>query len=290
MESRKGHSGQNSRGREGDAVRRRSRELFEWMLQRQKARAEAKKQRSLETARRRKAANAQKKAKKQKPERPKPEKQKRKKRKPKPAPPIAAKANPVAAPPKKLTIDNLSWEIYALIDPRTGTVHYVGATMNLRLRFRSHCDTSKHEGSRKTEWVRDLKACGLLPEVLVLQSGKGVGNAADAERKWIKHFRGLQPALTNVMNGGYSPIRSGQPGPAQFAKPPKVWEVIGDMAWEVIDGEAVGFDTWTVTLFDLVRSIERLIDRSVALRKARESQAIARANLPGFEEVYPCRE
>jgi GIY-YIG catalytic domain len=80
------------------------------------------------------------------------------------------------------------WHVYALKDPRGGCVRYVGITFNLDQRLKKHL--TGRQNVRKTEWITSLSECGLVPEMMILESGcGGVSEQSDCERKWIKHFR-----------------------------------------------------------------------------------------------------
>jgi predicted GIY-YIG superfamily endonuclease len=78
--------------------------------------------------------------------------------------------------------------IYALAEPKTGVVRYVGRTQNLPERYAQHC-----RGTHCTAaWVRTLEA---RPVLVVLQTISAPAYVdADVlsracETKWIKRFR-----------------------------------------------------------------------------------------------------
>lgn len=97
--------------------------------------------------------------------------------------------------------DNLPqdiYAIYALIDPRTGGIRYVGLTVAPRRRLLEHL-RSRHAHSAKLAWLEELDNEGLVPIMRILETGINLEREAlDAERKWITHFLGLGAALTNA--------------------------------------------------------------------------------------------
>ena len=76
--------------------------------------------------------------------------------------------------------------IYALKDPRNGIVKYVGRTSNIKTRYRKHLSSKK--SLQKDIWIGELKACGLEPEVIILEKVDR-RHVIKSEMKWIKHYR-----------------------------------------------------------------------------------------------------
>lgn len=88
--------------------------------------------------------------------------------------------------------------IYALVDPRTNDVRYVGKTVEPERRHRRHCERPGNDGLR--HWVWKLAGKGLAPTMVIL------GRCEDqeweaAERAWIACFR-LNGRLYNIHEGG----------------------------------------------------------------------------------------
>lgn len=89
--------------------------------------------------------------------------------------------------------------IYALVDPRDGSVRYVGKTKSVKHRLKNH----KNENGclRKNRWIALLKSFGLVPEIIVLEEVfESVWQ--DKEKWWIKHHKDLGCDLTNLTSGG----------------------------------------------------------------------------------------
>lgn len=81
-----------------------------------------------------------------------------------------------------------SWEIYALADPRTGEVRYVGVThRGSARRLVEHLSRARKGGRTHRDcWIRSLLSAGVSPTMAVIEVGNGVGWQS-AERKWIAH-------------------------------------------------------------------------------------------------------
>lgn len=95
-------------------------------------------------------------------------------------------------------MDQRPWEIYALLDPRTEAVRYVGWSFDSKRRLKGHLrDKSK---THKACWIRSLLALGLEPKMTILETG--TGNWASQERWWIAKSRFYGADLTNATDGG----------------------------------------------------------------------------------------
>lgn len=100
-------------------------------------------------------------------------------------------------------VANRTTYIYALLDPRTGEVRYVGKTVNIAERLYGHkhdavCHRSK---THNCTWIRSLLAAGYEPEVVILEEVDS-DSWAEAEAKWIAHYRSLGARLNNHTDGG----------------------------------------------------------------------------------------
>jgi group I intron endonuclease len=89
--------------------------------------------------------------------------------------------------------------IYALYDPRDGTLRYVGKSKNLARRMKNHRNEKGER--RKNRWFRLLISLGLEPKIAVLEQ---VPETTWQEREcwWIKHFRENGCDLLNHTDGG----------------------------------------------------------------------------------------
>lgn len=98
--------------------------------------------------------------------------------------------------------DERPWHIYVLKEPDTFAVRYVGWTIDLRRRLRDHTKPSRVCGHQhRDKWLASLIERGLNPVMEVVETGTSTG-WADAERKWIAHYRNDGADLTNHTDGG----------------------------------------------------------------------------------------
>lgn len=79
--------------------------------------------------------------------------------------------------------------IYALKDPRTDAIRYVGQARYPDIRYRDHC-TGPGPSRDFSQWKLDLRALGLVPIMVILEVTT-TEHADDREWHWI------QWALTN---------------------------------------------------------------------------------------------
>ncbi len=92
--------------------------------------------------------------------------------------------------------------IYALCEPETGEVRYIGKAVDLQRRLWKHY-TPIHLApeTHKNRWLRQVLARGLKPGVLVLERVEG-RPWQEAEREWIARYREAGAKLTNILDGG----------------------------------------------------------------------------------------
>ncbi len=95
--------------------------------------------------------------------------------------------------------------IYALSDPETGEVRYVGKTMNMQARHKGH--RNEKSETHKCHWIAALKRKGLNP---IIEELERIENSSErewhqAERFWISYLRFLGCRLCNILKGGHGP-------------------------------------------------------------------------------------
>lgn len=95
-------------------------------------------------------------------------------------------------------------EIYALRDPHTGEVRYIGKANCSRRRLVSHARDSQHRNTPVYVWWRALRAQGKSPVLEVLDAAVTEETWATRERELIAQHR-LTAALLNVSPGGNAP-------------------------------------------------------------------------------------
>lgn len=92
--------------------------------------------------------------------------------------------------------------IYALCEPGTRTVRYIGKTDKPKARIRQHC--LERSSKRKTHlgcWLRSLRSCGKKPEMVVLREVP-YDQWELAEERYIRLARGCGMRLVNETDGG----------------------------------------------------------------------------------------
>lgn len=94
--------------------------------------------------------------------------------------------------------------IYGLIDPRDGQLRYVGKSTNglERPRHHSYPSVLLVEKTYKANWLRQLLAEGLKPDIEVLEVHETAESLSEAEQHFIAYFRFVGCRLTNLTIGG----------------------------------------------------------------------------------------
>lgn len=90
----------------------------------------------------------------------------------------------------------MSYSIYALSDPNTGIVHYVGISRNTQRRYREHCRCSGLNLQKNT-WIQQLLQQNQQPTLSIIEGGLSHDIAREREKVWIHHYLDLGLPLTN---------------------------------------------------------------------------------------------
>jgi hypothetical protein len=103
-----------------------------------------------------------------------------------------------------MDLDKL-YKIYALLEPNTELVRYVGLTKkSLKERLRKHLN-EKLRGKKATykyNWIQSLKEKGLKPEIILLEDNLNLEEANEKEIVYIKTFKSFGAKLVNISIGG----------------------------------------------------------------------------------------
>lgn len=91
--------------------------------------------------------------------------------------------------------------IYALADPDTQEVRYIGKADNPQKRLKRHIAQYEPKATHKSNWIRSLLDQGKTPALLVLEEAPRE-SWQECERKWITHYKGKGARLTNTTAGG----------------------------------------------------------------------------------------
>lgn len=95
--------------------------------------------------------------------------------------------------------------IYALVDPRTSIVRYVGASQKPKKRIQP----ARHvKGKNKRAWCFDLESEGLRPVLRILEEVPEGDDWEPREKFWIASFDGLLNESTGGSRGAVGVVRS----------------------------------------------------------------------------------
>lgn len=94
--------------------------------------------------------------------------------------------------------------IYALVDPRTNCIQYIGQTHDTRERYSSHCNPRRGERSPRAKWIRALRRRGLRPALVELEVVEETA-ASTIEHFWISVCRAAGALLLNLTDGDATP-------------------------------------------------------------------------------------
>jgi hypothetical protein len=92
--------------------------------------------------------------------------------------------------------------IYALVDPVTSEIRYIGKSNHPAQRFEEHMEDES--STPKARWIRALRRRGLQPTLLLLERCDRLIWRV-RERKWIAVGHKLEWPLTNSTAGGDGP-------------------------------------------------------------------------------------
>ncbi len=89
--------------------------------------------------------------------------------------------------------------IYALIDPNTQQIRYVGKSDNPRRRMQDHMDDKRK--THRASWLKSLRDKGQKPILMILEEVL-FDIWQERERYWIAYYREQGIDLTNMADGG----------------------------------------------------------------------------------------
>jgi len=118
------------------------------------------------------------------------------------------------------------YTIYALIDPRDGSIRYIGITDNPAQRIKEHL-RGRGGNPLKREWVYELRRLGLAPIMQPLETGLSLSAALERESLLIQHYLNSGNALVNLRVTpylNYTTRKNILPSEAVTDKSPGRWE------------------------------------------------------------------
>lgn len=91
--------------------------------------------------------------------------------------------------------------IYALVDPRTDEIRYIGKSNNPRIRLAGHICVARTKQHHRARWIRKLLEFGLRPYAIILEKVvEGIWQ--EREQWWIAKLRVEGIRLVNETDGG----------------------------------------------------------------------------------------
>lgn len=90
--------------------------------------------------------------------------------------------------------------IYALIDPFTFKVRYIGKTIKLKQRYQNQLNESSN--THRCNWIKGLLSSGKKPIQVVLQELEDCEDWQKAEMNWIRIAKKYKWNLVNSTDGG----------------------------------------------------------------------------------------
>lgn len=91
--------------------------------------------------------------------------------------------------------------IYALKDPETKDIRYVGKANNPKMRYHQHVNGHDLTNNHKRGWINSLIEKGFVPEMMILEE-TDENQWEDREKYWIKYGLDNDWPLTNISAGG----------------------------------------------------------------------------------------
>lgn len=91
--------------------------------------------------------------------------------------------------------------IYALTDPDTQEVRYIGKADNPQKRLNRHLGQFEPKPTHKSNWIKSLLEIGKQPGVKILEE-VDESEWQSSERKWINEYKSSGANLTNTTDGG----------------------------------------------------------------------------------------
>lgn len=91
------------------------------------------------------------------------------------------------------------YSVYALCDPETFEVYYIGCSLDVQRRYLNHFQKSQRKSTTpKHLWLDYLRTQGSLPVLLILEENLKETDRWEREAYWITYYHKIGAPLTNV--------------------------------------------------------------------------------------------
>jgi hypothetical protein len=109
----------------------------------------------------------------------------------------------------------MTYNIYALIDPRDSLIRYIGQSrQEPKVRLHGHC--SGNTNPKVTAWIAELKLAGFKPVIVPMQQVPTLAEAVGAETYWIRFFQAQQGAKLLNYQKTTRPPKPPKPRPSRM--------------------------------------------------------------------------
>lgn len=154
-----------------------------------------------------------------------------------------------------------TFTIYALCDPDTENVRYVGVTADIKRRMNQHVSPANNPGTQVSKWINELSARRKRPSIVTLEQCDDPLAASDAERKWITYHLSTgslllnsqihskdDPSYTRTDWENEHPRKSINLSPAQWDA---LDAIAGDLGGPATRGANIGAPSWRTLIRDI---------------------------------------
>lgn len=91
--------------------------------------------------------------------------------------------------------------VYALIDPRTEQIRYIGKSIQPNKRLKEHISKCNTENTKKSKWIKKLISLGLEPNMKLIKE-TNANEVAYWEEFYIRHYKDTGSDLLNYDDKG----------------------------------------------------------------------------------------